>query len=354
MDGAIGDIDRVREIESRERRDELLAERSRDRDKLEGRARLVRVGDGAVALALRVSLRVVVGVEARGARHCQHLARDRVEHDRGGRLRVPLLHRVAQHRLGLRLDRVVDREDDALALPLRRSALDIEGRAVGRLDHRLAARVADQARIQRVLEPREPVIVDASKAEHVRRDRPLRVGTMLLAVEEDARQGLLPEPRGLDRVGLACDVGEVRVLVQQRLVDRVRIDAEDCLGGERHALRVLHLGRIGIHGGRLLADRQLDAIAVVHGAATRGNRDGLRVLPVRHRRELRPVHRLQPEGAGARHEEEGGEDEEQQPDALVDELAAGDATLLGTTAGLWPGRAPGCDCAGYLPLPRLR
>ena len=120
--------------ERRLRRDEALGEHAGDGHELERRARLVRVGDGAVALQVAASCSSALFASKPGA--CAIASTSpvsRVEHDRRRGLRAPVRDRLAQHRLGLRLDRVVDRREEVGALLLGQ-----------RLDHvdRLAAAVA--------------------------------------------------------------------------------------------------------------------------------------------------------------------------------------------------------------------
>ena len=60
--------------------------------------------------------------------------------------------------------------------------------ADGVLDDRLAPGPARELLVERELEPREAVVVDARVAEHLRRDRALRIEAPLLRVEAEARQ----------------------------------------------------------------------------------------------------------------------------------------------------------------------
>ena len=90
--------------ERRRRRDELLRERGGDRDDLERRSRLVDVRDGTVAAAVGGGGAELVRIEAGRDGHREDAAVARVEHDRSAALRTPLLDRVAQDLLGVRLD----------------------------------------------------------------------------------------------------------------------------------------------------------------------------------------------------------------------------------------------------------
>ena len=189
VDHAVGDLDRVRQRELRLRRDEALGERARDRHDLEDGSRLEDVADGGVALqALR---RDLVRVVARLHRHREHAAGLRVEHDRGCALRMPLRDGRAQDLLCVRLDRVIERQERSLAVARGHVALDRD-RPADRIAHdRLAARRAGELRVELELEPGEALVVDAGVAEHLRRERTLRIRAALLAVEVEARE-LLP------------------------------------------------------------------------------------------------------------------------------------------------------------------
>ena len=120
----VGDLDRVRQRERRARRDEPVGERARDRDELEGRARLVGVGaPRGSRCSPRRHAREVVRVVARAAPPSR--ARRRCAGRARSRSRVfasHCAHRLAQHSFRVRLDRVVERQEDVVPLPLRRRA----------------------------------------------------------------------------------------------------------------------------------------------------------------------------------------------------------------------------------------
>src|SRR5439155_18713680 len=122
-----------------------------------------------------------------------HGARLRVEHDRRRALRAPLRHGLAQHLLGVRLDRVVEREEDGLARASRRDPVDLDRTPERVADDDLLAVPAAEARFERELEAGEPLVVDTGVAEHLRCDRVLRVASLLLAVEAEAGELVLPK-----------------------------------------------------------------------------------------------------------------------------------------------------------------
>ena len=304
-------------VNARRRRDDLLRQRRRDRHDLERRAGLVDVGDGAVAPPVGGGERKAVGVVAGRDRHREHGAGVRVEDDRVAGLRPPALDRLAEDGLGVRLDAVVDREEDVVARPLRlrRDHVDHAAGRVG--DRRLAARLADQLLVERALEAFEAVVVDAGEAEHVRGDSSLRVVALLLGVEAEPGQVLLLELRGLRRIGLPLDVDEVARSVGEQRVERIRVDAERLRGGERDASRLLHEPRVGVHRRRLLADRERLAGPVVDRAAAGGDLGRVLLLARRDALERRRLDALQPDRPAERAGEDEREETEEKADAAV-------------------------------------
>ena len=88
---------------------------------LEGRARLVGVGDRPAAARLGARVRVAVRVERRDGGHREDLARPRVEDDGGGRPGVRLLPHPRELALGDVLEAGVERQPE-------RGPLDLVGR----------------------------------------------------------------------------------------------------------------------------------------------------------------------------------------------------------------------------------
>ena len=174
--------------------------------------------------------------------------------------------------------------------------------------------------VERELEPGEAAIVDARVAEHLRRERALRVEAALLRIEAEAGQVLALQNRRPRGVGLALDVDEAQRAVGERGVHLALVEPEDARGGRRLAARVAHLARVGVDRRRLLADRELQAAAVEDRSAGRGNRHVLVVLVGRQLPERARAHALQPGRAEERDPEGDPEDREQQPDAAVGDL----------------------------------
>src|SRR4029453_12697758 len=107
--------------------DEALRQRARDGHDLERRARFVRIGDGPVPLGVAIGLRGPVRVKAGLNGHCGNLAVRRIYADWCSSLRAPAANRLPEHRLGIRLQRVVDGEPDVFALDGRLGTDDVQG-----------------------------------------------------------------------------------------------------------------------------------------------------------------------------------------------------------------------------------
>ena len=234
-----------------------------------------------------------------------------------------MAHRPAQHGLGLCLDRVVDRQRDVLALPHRRRRDDVDRPAEGVLDDRLRAGLAGQPLVQLQLQAREPVVVDARVAEHLRRDGVLRVGAALLAVGVEARDVLAGERRRLGGVALPAHVDERLRPVGEQLVQAVRLHEpppERLLRCQRGRARIDDLTRVGVDGRRLLAERELEAGAVEERPAARRQDLRVAVLGERELRQRRGADALQPEGADEDRAEGDEKGQEQEADPAVDDL----------------------------------
>ena len=114
-DRPVGDLDLGRHVEGRLGLDEAVLERAGDRERLEGRARLVGEAGRHVRELVGVGAGEVVGVDRRPARHREDVAVGRVHDDRRRVLGHVLVADVAEHLLGVGLDPAVDRELDVVA-----------------------------------------------------------------------------------------------------------------------------------------------------------------------------------------------------------------------------------------------
>ena len=198
-----------------------------DGDELEGRARLVGVGDGAIAAPVRTRGREPVRVEPRRGGHREDRARLGI-HDDGSRgLRRPAPYRLGKNLLGVGLDLTVDREPHVLARGLLLRLDDVESAAERILDDRLTARLARECPLERPLQPFETLVVEAGKAEDLGRDRSLRVEAELLRIEPETGVAELLELLGLARIRLPLDVHEASRAVGQRRIENRRIGPED-------------------------------------------------------------------------------------------------------------------------------
>ncbi len=164
---------------------------------------------------LRERLRVAVRVVARLLRHREDRARVRVEDDRRRVLRVPLVHRLLEHLLGVRLDVAVEREEDVAAVARRTLLHRVHGLAERVAHDRRASRRPLELLVQLELEARETRVVRARVAEHRRGDRPLRIDAPLVGLEGEAGEVALLE-RGQLRRRLPLDVDEASTAVGER------------------------------------------------------------------------------------------------------------------------------------------
>ena len=155
----------------------LLLERRAGEEGLEGRPRLVDVGDGAVAIDLRTDALDVVGIEARHVGHRQHFAGVGIErHQRAG-ARLELVHGALELLFGDPLQRDVDGELDVRAGARERpppiTHLELSPPRVVPDDQGLHP--TPQLRIEGTLDAFQALAVDVREPEHVRGQRPVRV-----------------------------------------------------------------------------------------------------------------------------------------------------------------------------------
>ena len=262
LDHAVGDLDRRRQVEDGVGRDEALLERAGDRERLEGRARLV----GEAGRPVRAASSGVGDAGRWGRRAASSRApgprRPRVHDDRGRALRLVGLADVGEHLLGARLELGVDRQPQVLALlgPAERVALDLVAERVA--DHlALAVGAAEQLLVGR-LEPGEALVVDPDGADHVERrarppDRP--AGSRQRG---DAGELRACAP-GRRSAGRPCGPGRrTRGPIGERAKDLLLGDVEQgrqAAGGPR---RVLDLVGSRDDVRRVLGDGELPAVAV--------------------------------------------------------------------------------------------
>ncbi len=166
-------------------RQHLLLDRRRGGDGLEGRSRLVDVGDGAVAAMLLVEVAVGVRVERRGARHREHLAGPRIHHDGDAAAGAMLGDAGGQFAFDDVLERRVERE-----LQRRtgrwRPVDAVEDVAARIHEHQCLSVLAADCLVVFLLEAAEPDVVDADVAEHRRQELPVRIEAAALGGEADA------------------------------------------------------------------------------------------------------------------------------------------------------------------------
>ena len=210
VDDAVGDVDLVRQRERRRRRDEPLREHAGDRHELEGRARLVHVGDGAVARAVDAapgrsgSRRSPARPPSRAPRPCCGSSTIAV-----AALRAPLRHGLAQHRLGLAPGSCGRASGGRRGRVAPAAATHVDHAPERVADDRLAARTGRRAPCRATARARRARCCRRPRSRAPAR-RPTAAGTC--AAPPDRSRGrrapLSASARGLRRVGLARDVDE--------------------------------------------------------------------------------------------------------------------------------------------------
>ena len=278
-------------------RDQLLLQRARDRERLEGRARLVVELDGAVlARVLRRALHVV-GVHPRPVGQRQDGARARVHDERGGPGRRVGLTHLAQHCLDALLDGGIERQAQVVA---RFGAVGLDqahGLPERVLDHAPVAVVAAELLFAVVFEPGQPLVLGAHRTQHLRGEMALGIGALRLYDGVDALDVHLLDPVAEGRVHLATQVDEAGISVAQ-LLDQLVLGAPD-QGGEpgRHVARVVDQERMREHRHRVLRDRQLNAVAIEDRASPGGDLEVLDLLLQRALPERAGLDGPDPDGA---------------------------------------------------------
>ena len=147
----------------------------------------------------------------------------------------------------------------------------------------------------------------------------MRVGAAFLRQEAEPDDVLRLEELGLLGVGLPFQVDEALRTVGEKRQEILRVEVERDRDPFGHFLGVADLLRVRIDGGRLLADRECSARAVVDRAAAGGNRDRLPVLARGERVQAARADTLEPRGADERGGEDEREDGDHEPDPAVDE-----------------------------------
>ena len=206
---------------------------------------------------------------------------------------------------------------DVTALPNGSRLDDVEQPPEGVADDRLAPVAPGEHLVVLKLEPCQPLVVEAGVADDGGSDAMVRIRAPLLRVEAEPDDVATLEQPCLRRVDLAREVDEAPGAVGEERGDGLLVEPEvsrDRGGDDR---RLADLRRVGVHGRRVLADRELDSHAVVHRAAVGRERDRLTLLALGKALERRRLHRLQPRRSREGDAEDGGKDDCEQPDAAV-------------------------------------
>ena len=262
-------------------------EHGRHRNRLEDRTRLVGLGDRLERIGAHLRARRVGRVEIRRGGDGQKIARRGVHQHRASVFAADFLHSFGEALLEVALHVDVDRNHDVLpvlgGLVHLGAPGDRHARAAA-LHDQLARRAAQDVVVIQ-LQPRYTVAVHIDEPEHLARHLAVRVDALGVVDEVDPRKALLLQGVGRIHVGLALQVDEGGVFLQQvavvvgRPAERIREGG----GGRRD---VFDLFRVGIDRGGVDARGEHVAVAVVDGPAMGGyvdvdrarRRGGLAVL----------------------------------------------------------------------------
>ena len=187
-------VDRAGAVETLIRRDHAAVQRCGGGENLEGGARLVGVGDAAVAHQLGERLHVatwrIVQVVVRLVDHGQNLAGLRIHHQHPDGLCVVDRQRLARRLLREALDGRVEGQRDAAALHRRDvlagGVVQLPTLAVDLLQH--PPGLAGQVAVQRLLQPRLTHAVDGSQAQHLAGQLTHGIVSLALLLQIQARE----------------------------------------------------------------------------------------------------------------------------------------------------------------------
>ncbi|MFO1400241.1 MAG: hypothetical protein U1F30_03345 [Steroidobacteraceae bacterium] len=308
------------------------AERRRDDERLDARARLEQVGRGAVAVHGRVDLLAVVGVVGRLVDDRQHFAAvDVDDHHRAGARAV-----VADRGLELAVGQVLDPQVDAQrqVAPRARGAdalhvLHLAAAVV--LDDALGAVLAGEPVVEGELGALLADVVDVVEADQVAGDLAGRVVAAVLARRGDARDVERAHAARVGRLQAAGDVEELAVEVARDAPHELLAVEPERARQARQLLAVA--GEFAwVDPDRIdrRRHRQRLAEAVGDGAAVRVDRHDPREARVALAGEEAVVDQLQLDGAAGEQRGDGAQQGEQQ----AEPQAEGDRALRVAALGV--------------------
>ena len=187
-------VDRAGAVETLIRRDHAAVQCGGGGENLEGGARLVGVGDAAVAHQIGERLHVVPGrivqVVVRLVDHGQNLAGLRIHHQHPHRLGVVHRQRLPRGLLREALDGRIQSQRHAAALHrcdvLAGGVVQLPALAVDLLQH--PPGLAGQVAVQRLLQPRLTHAVDGGQAQHLAGELTHGIVSLALLLQIQARQ----------------------------------------------------------------------------------------------------------------------------------------------------------------------
>src|SRR5438105_5007321 len=194
-----------------------------------------------------------------------------------------LLDRRGQLALDDELHGLVNREHERLPVP-RPRALALEGPPlrVGVNDH--AARLARQRRAVNLLDSGESFVVESDEADHVRRERAVRVASLLLLDRVDALDLQTLDCARLLLINFAREPDEPAPRVPsffQTSREHACVHVEDARELRRSLVRVLYLARVCEDGVNADAAREFSSLSVEYETAHRHLRLNVQLLRAR-------------------------------------------------------------------------
>ena len=265
-------------VEERRRRIATAVQRQRGGEHLQGRTRLVQVGDGAVAQAVAVEGAAVSRVVRRPVRQRQDLAIAGVQHHGGTGLGLLGSHGFLDGLEGLVLDARVDGQLQVAAVLRLLDLVDVADDAAAAVTHdTTAARLAGQRGLEGKLQTLLTHMSQVGEAHQVCGDFALGVVALVFAVLTDAVDAQRGDPLGGIQIDLALEEDEAAVTMGELGLQILRLHAQQAR--EVHQARVgqVHAVGVGPDGTCRQAGGQHDAVTVENAAAVGLQFDGLLV-----------------------------------------------------------------------------
>ena len=263
-------------VEHRRRRVAATVERQRGGEHLQGRTRLVQVGNGAVAQAIAVERAAVGRVVRRPVGQRQHLTVAGIEHHSCARLGLLADHRFLDGLERLVLDAGIDGELQVAAVLRLADLVDVADDATAAIpDDPAAARLAGQRGLEGQFEPFLTHVGQIGETDEVGGDLAFGIVALVFAVLADAVDAQGGNPLGGVQIDLTLQEGEVAVTMREPGLQLVGLHAQQT--GEVDETRIIQVHTVGIgpDGACRQAGRQHHAMTVENPAPVGLQLDGL-------------------------------------------------------------------------------